>query len=206
MRKLTETIIASFLSVTLAVSSTFLCTLVSADSDVIDGGTDGTTWIDGGGRGEDITDTGKQLPVTLTTIKVDRFQVTLDWGALKLYYDYGTWDPITGSYQGGSWSTESFDGSNNQVTATSHSPAPLKVSMTYQDLDSTNSAVKNLDLSMYTEPKGGTLVDGEDQELPKTGDFVTEYLYTNNVLPDSSADTLYTDMYIGNIVVKISKA
>lgn len=204
MRKLAKRLTVFSLSAALAIINVLCCTLVSAGEDVIDGGTDGTTWIDGDGN--DITTTGKSVPVTLTTVRNDRYEVTLDWGDFKLYYDYGTWDSATGSYQGGSWSTESFDGNNNMVTATSRSSAPLNVSMAYQDLANADQVVKDLDLSMYTQPKGGTLVDGVDQKLEKTGDSVTEYLYTDNVLPDSSASTLYTDMQIGNIVVKISKA
>lgn len=121
--------------------------------------------------GQDVT-TGEasySVPVTLQTITAN-YQVTLEWGNFALVYDATA--PVGSEWQ------NSFDGTNNIVTATNTGKEDISVSMTYGDVlnqaTDINDAVEKLHLGLTGENDGvyaeGSNIDGKPFVLSSATD------------------------------------
>lgn len=143
--------------------------------------------------GQDVT-TGEasySVPVTLRTITAN-YQVTLEWGDFALVYD------ATAS-TGSEWQN-SFDGTNNIVTATNTGKQDISVSMAYDTVVNQaadiNTAVEGLHLGLTGENNGeyaeGSNIDGQEFALAAATESTdagtkSEYL---NLRDDYAAPTV----------------
>lgn len=147
MKKNTKRLTSVLLSMTLAVGAAFSCFFASAENSV-------SITPDDSGNMSIASGSEPQVLFTSTVTDGNTYSATIEYGNLEFKYEFSH----KGGEWSGSWSNDSFDGTNNKITVTNNSTGAVQGTISYDSL--TSNDVNNLDLGINI----GTSMQGtEDQ-------------------------------------------
>ncbi len=136
MKKNTKRLTSVLLAMTLAAGASFSCIFASA--------ADNSVPITPDSSGNMSIPQGSEPQVLFTSTVTDgnTYSATIEYGNLEFKYEFSH----KGGEWSGSWSDDSFDGTNNKITVTNNSTGAVQGTISYDSL--TSNDVNNLDLGI----------------------------------------------------------